>query len=78
MPSVIDGSQMQDAVALAAQYDADVLCEEFIEGIELTCPVLGEGTRQRCRFHQPARGEQFVNGLVVSLEHEEVRPGPRP
>jgi D-alanine-D-alanine ligase len=36
-------SQMQDAVALAAQYDADVLCEEFIEGIELTCPVLGEG-----------------------------------
>lgn len=36
-------SQMQDAVKLAAQYDADVLCEEFIEGIELTCPVLGEG-----------------------------------
>ena len=36
-------SQMQDAVALAAQYDADVLCEEFIEGIELTCPVLGQG-----------------------------------
>jgi D-alanine-D-alanine ligase len=36
-------SQMQGAVALAAQYDADVLCEEFIEGIELTCPVLGQG-----------------------------------
>jgi D-alanine-D-alanine ligase len=36
-------SQMQDAVKLAAQYDADVLCEEFIEGIELTCPVLGHG-----------------------------------
>jgi D-alanine-D-alanine ligase len=36
-------SQMQDAVALAAQYDAEVLCEEFIEGDELTCPVLGEG-----------------------------------
>ena len=36
-------SQMQDAVALAARYDADVLCEAFIEGIELTCPVLGEG-----------------------------------
>ena len=34
---------MQDAVALAAQYDADVLCEEFIEGIEVTCPVLGQG-----------------------------------
>ncbi len=36
-------SQMDAAVKLAAQYDADVLCEEFIEGIELTCPVLGAG-----------------------------------
>ena len=40
---VLGYSQMQDAVALAARYDADVLCEEFIEGIELTCPVLGAG-----------------------------------
>jgi D-alanine-D-alanine ligase len=40
-------SQMQDAVKLAAQYDADVLCEEFIEGIELTCPVLGSGPAAR-------------------------------
>jgi D-alanine-D-alanine ligase len=40
-------SQMQEAVALATQYDADVLCEEFIEGIELTCPVLGEGAGAR-------------------------------
>ena len=40
-------SQMQDAVKLAAQYDADVLCEEFIAGIELTCPVLGEGASAR-------------------------------
>ncbi len=40
-------SQMQDAVSLAAQYDADVLCEEFIDGIELTCPVLGQGTNAR-------------------------------
>jgi len=36
-------SHMQDAVALAAKYDADVLCEEFIDGDEVTCPVLGEG-----------------------------------
>ena len=40
-------SQMQDAVALAAQYDDVVLCEEFIEGPELTCPVLGEGEGAR-------------------------------
>jgi D-alanine-D-alanine ligase len=36
-------SQMQDAVSLSAQYDPDVLCEEFIDGEEVTCPVLGEG-----------------------------------
>ncbi len=36
-------SQMQDAVALASKYDPDVLCEEFIEGEEVTCPVLGQG-----------------------------------
>jgi D-alanine-D-alanine ligase len=40
---VVGYSQMQDAVALAAKYDAQVLCEEFIDGDELTCPVLGRG-----------------------------------
>ncbi|MBB4845261.1 D-alanine-D-alanine ligase [Paucibacter oligotrophus] len=42
--SKVEGySQMQEAVQLAAQFDAEILCEEFIEGPELTCPVLGEG-----------------------------------
>ena len=36
-------SQMQGAVELAARYDAEVLCEEFIDGEEVTCPVIGEG-----------------------------------
>ena len=40
---VMGYSQMQEAVNLAAQFDSEVLCEEFIEGMELTCPVLGEG-----------------------------------
>lgn len=40
-------SQMQAAVQLAAQYDADVLCEEFIEGEEVTCAVLGQGADAR-------------------------------
>jgi D-alanine-D-alanine ligase len=39
---VIGYSGMVAAVQLAAQYDAEVLCEEFIEGDEVTCPVLGE------------------------------------
>ena len=44
---VIGYSQMHDAVRLAGQYDADVLCEEFIDGIELTCPVIGQGAAAR-------------------------------
>jgi D-alanine-D-alanine ligase len=36
-------SQMQAAVSLAASHDPDVLCEEFIEGDEVTCAVLGTG-----------------------------------
>jgi D-alanine-D-alanine ligase len=36
-------SQMQDAVSLAVRYDPDVLCEEFIEGEEVTCALLGGG-----------------------------------
>ncbi|MEY3251612.1 MAG: D-alanine--D-alanine ligase [Pseudomonadota bacterium] len=46
--SKVEGySQMQEAVTLAARYDPDVLCEEFITGIELTCPVLGQGEHAR-------------------------------
>jgi len=40
-------SQMQAAVELAARYDAEVLCEEFIDGEEVTCPVIGEGAHAR-------------------------------
>jgi D-alanine-D-alanine ligase len=40
-------SQMEDAVRLATGYDRDVLCEQFIDGIELTCPVLGDGAAAR-------------------------------
>jgi len=40
-------SGVQAAVELAARYDADVLCEEFIEGEEVTCPVIGEGASAR-------------------------------
>lgn len=35
------------AVALSARYDPDVLCEEFIAGEEVTCPVLGHGANAR-------------------------------
>jgi D-alanine-D-alanine ligase len=44
---VLGYSDMQDAVALAASLDPVVLCEEFIEGEELTCPLIGQGESAR-------------------------------
>ena len=40
-------SQMLDAVALSLRYDLDVLCEEYIDGMEVTCSVLGTGANAR-------------------------------
>ncbi|MDB5848499.1 MAG: D-alanine--D-alanine ligase, partial [Rhodoferax sp.] len=36
-------SGMVEAVEAVARLDADVLCEQFIAGDEVTCPVLGTG-----------------------------------
>ena len=40
-------SDLGDAVKLATSYDPDLLCEAFIEGEELTCPVIGSGAQAR-------------------------------
>jgi D-alanine-D-alanine ligase len=40
---VTDPAQLQAAVDAAAALDADVLCEQFVSGDEVTCPVLGTG-----------------------------------
>ena len=44
---VMQADQMAAAVAQAAQLDADILCEQFISGDEVTCPVLGSGAEAR-------------------------------
>ena len=38
---------IEAATQLAIQYDPDLLCEEFIDGEELTCPVIGNGIHAR-------------------------------
>jgi len=43
LTKVTDRAGMAEAVALAEKMDADILCEEFISGDEVTCPVLGSG-----------------------------------
>jgi len=58
-------SDMHAAVQLAAQHDREVLCEEFIEGPELTCPVLGHGDDAIAlpviRILPPAAGYDYQN-----------------
>ena len=44
---VMGYSGITEAVDLAGQLDADILCEECIEGDEVTCPVIGEGANAR-------------------------------
>ena len=63
-PNNVD-RQMQDAVALAARYDSDVLCEEFIDGDEVTCAVLGQGEGARAlpviRIQAPEGAYDYQN-----------------
>ena len=40
---VTRAQDLPQALAMAAQCQADVLCEQFIQGDEVTCPILGEG-----------------------------------
>ena len=58
-------SQMQDAVALSARYDPDVMCEEFIDGEEVTCALLGSGSDARAlpviRINAPDGGYNYEN-----------------
>ncbi|GAB3186300.1 D-alanine--D-alanine ligase [Hydrogenophaga aquatica] len=47
LTKVTDAAQCAQAYALAAQHDPEVLCEQFISGDEVTCPVLGTGASAR-------------------------------
>lgn len=47
LTKVTDRADMAAAVALAETLDADILCEQFISGDEVTCPVIGTGADTR-------------------------------
>ena len=58
---VTSADQMEQALADAAALDADILCEEFIAGDEVTCPVLGTGGGARALpvIHIVAQGGNY-------------------
>ena len=62
---------MAAAVQLAAGYDAEVLCEAFIEGDEVTCPVLGSGAQAHTlpvvRIQAPQGAYDYQNKYFTDL-----------
>jgi D-alanine-D-alanine ligase len=47
LTKVTSVDQLPEAYALAAKFDNSVMAEQFISGMELTCPVLGHGDAAR-------------------------------
>jgi D-alanine-D-alanine ligase len=47
LAKVTEASQCDAAYQLAAKHDDLVLCEQFIRGDEVTCPIMGEGESAR-------------------------------
>ena len=53
MSKVRAGSSLEEAYALAANYDSVVLAEQFIDGVELTAAVLGDVALPLIRLETP-------------------------
>jgi D-alanine-D-alanine ligase len=53
MSKVCSGSGLEEAYALAANYDSVVLAEQFIDGIELTAAVLGDEALPLIKLETP-------------------------
>ena len=62
---VMGYSDMKAAVEQACQRDTDILCEQFISGDEVTCPVIGTGDDARAlpviRIQAPDGNYDFQN-----------------
>ena len=62
---VLRVSDLQSALYQASQFDAPVLCETYIEGEEVTCAVMGEGSSATAlpvvRIVPPSEGYDFQN-----------------
>jgi D-alanine-D-alanine ligase len=76
---VMGYSGMVEAVDAAGQLDADILCEECIEGDEVTCPVIGDGDNARAlpviRIVAPAGNYDYQNKYFTEDTHYLVPSG---
>ena len=71
LTKVTQASQCAQAYALAAQYDDEVLCEQFIAGEETTCAVLGEGAAAKAlpviRIEAPDGNYDYQNKYFTDV-----------
>jgi D-alanine-D-alanine ligase len=62
---VLQATELHHALLEAAKCDTDILCEQFIAGDEVTCPVLGEGDSAQAlpviRIVAPAGNYDYEN-----------------
>jgi D-alanine-D-alanine ligase len=65
LTKVSSADQLPGAYALAARFDRAVMAEQFIDGMELTCPILGYGGHARAlplvRIEAPNANYDYQN-----------------
>src|SRR4051794_10957150 len=73
LAKVLGYSEMAAAVDQAAALDSDVLCEQFVSGDEVTCPVLGTGDEARAlpviRIVAPEGNYDYQNKYFTDDTH---------
>ena len=67
LTKVTTRAQCADAYALASRYDPEVLCEQFIEGEETTCPVLGSQALPVIRICAPEGNYDYQNKYFTDV-----------
>lgn len=71
LTKVMHASECAAAYALAAKFDDEVLCEQFISGEETTCAVLGEGVAAKAlpviRIEAPDGNYDYQNKYFTDV-----------
>lgn len=68
LTKVMNADECAQAYALASQYDPEVLCEQFIDGDETTCPVLEDAGRAQAGRAQAGRAQALPVIRIVAPE----------
>lgn len=67
-------SQLADAIDLALRYDESCLVEELIEGVEISCPVMGDRPLLPVEIRPKKGGYDFANKYTPGATDEPCPP----